>query len=91
MFCAGESSKSENTNVNSEENAEKDKPRFIACPKCGELNSSNNTKCFKCKTDLIEIINKKETKTSNVWICPKCGRENQNYVGTCGCGEVKPK
>lgn len=91
MFCAGESSKSEDTNDNSKENIEKDKPRFIACPKCGELNSSNNTKCFKCKTDLTEIINKKETKTSDVWICPKCGRENQNYVGTCGCGEVKPK
>lgn len=91
MFCAGESSKSEDTNDNSKENIEKDKPRFIACPKCGELNSSNNTKCFKCKTDLTEIINKKVTKTSDVWICPKCGRENQNYVGTCGCGEVKPK
>ena len=28
---------------------------------------------------------------SNEWTCPKCGRINQNYVGTCGCGEVKPK
>ena len=21
--------------------------------------------------------------------CPKCGKINQNYVGTCGCGENK--
>ena len=24
------------------------------------------------------------------WKCPKCGRINANYVGTCGCGEHKP-
>lgn len=91
MFCAGESSKSENTNVNSKENTEKDKPRFVECPNCGELNSSNNSKCFKCKTDLSAIIIKRQTVASNEWVCPKCGRKNQNYVGTCGCGEVKPR
>lgn len=25
------------------------------------------------------------------WTCAKCGKINQNYVGTCGCGQVKPK
>ncbi len=25
------------------------------------------------------------------WTCPKCGKINQNYVGTCGCGQVKPR
>lgn len=25
----------------------------------------------------------------NEWKCPKCGRINQNYVGTCGCGCTK--
>ena len=25
------------------------------------------------------------------WKCPSCGKINQNYVGTCGCGEAKPK
>lgn len=24
------------------------------------------------------------------WRCPNCGRINQHYVGTCGCGEMKP-
>ena len=28
--------------------------------------------------------------TENEWKCPKCGKINQNYVGTCGCGEIKP-
>ncbi len=35
---------------------------------------------------------KKEEKkaSANEWRCPKCGKINQNYVGTCGCGELKP-
>ena len=24
------------------------------------------------------------------WVCPKCGKHNSSYVGTCGCGERKP-
>ncbi len=28
---------------------------------------------------------------SNEWKCPKCGTIHQNYVGTCGCGETKPR
>lgn len=27
---------------------------------------------------------------TNEWACPQCGKVNQNYVGTCGCGEEKP-
>jgi len=27
---------------------------------------------------------------ANEWKCPQCGKINQNYVGTCGCGERKP-
>ena len=26
----------------------------------------------------------------NTWKCPSCGKIIPNYVGTCGCGEVKP-
>ena len=29
--------------------------------------------------------------TANEWKCPQCGKINQNYVGTCGCGQGKPK
>ena len=27
---------------------------------------------------------------SDTWTCPNCGKIMPNYVGTCGCGEVKP-
>lgn len=31
------------------------------------------------------------TPSAKEWKCPNCGKINQNYTGTCGCGEVKPK
>lgn len=31
------------------------------------------------------------TPSVGEWKCPKCGKINQNYTGTCGCGEVKPR
>lgn len=33
----------------------------------------------------------KSVPAAGEWKCPKCGKINQNYVGTCGCGEIKPK
>lgn len=32
-----------------------------------------------------------QTPQVNEWKSPKCGRINQNYTGTCGCGEPKPE
>lgn len=29
--------------------------------------------------------------SSDEWVCKNCGKVNKNYVGSCGCGEVKPK
>lgn len=29
------------------------------------------------------------TAGANEWKCPKCGKINQNYVGSCGCGHLK--
>lgn len=31
-----------------------------------------------------------ENSVTNEWVCPKCGKHNADYVGTCGCGTVKP-
>lgn len=28
--------------------------------------------------------------SSTKWQCPACKKINENYVGTCGCGESKP-
>ena len=39
------------------------------------------------------IISSKPTpvkEDENTWECPSCGKINQNYVGTCGCGTIKP-
>lgn len=52
------------------------------------------------KTSLIEsYLNTNQTNKSssfqnkiagpNEWKCSKCGAVNQNYVGTCGCGQTK--
>ena len=35
--------------------------------------------------------NSVQNSNSTVWICPKCGTEHSRYVGTCGCGEERPK
>lgn len=35
--------------------------------------------------------NPKEVDPMKEWQCPNCGRINANYVGTCGCGQVRPE
>lgn len=36
------------------------------------------------------VYNANYVTQGGFWICPKCRRENADYVGTCGCGERKP-
>ena len=31
----------------------------------------------------------KTTTMTGFWVCSKCGRQNHNTVGTCGCGQDK--
>lgn len=31
-----------------------------------------------------------ESQTKDYWTCPRCGRKNPPYTGTCGCGHEKP-
>lgn len=63
---------------------------FIKCPKCGETNGKHNAQCYKCKAKLSANPINQAMDTSE-WVCPKCGKTNSYYVGTCGCGEVKPR
>lgn len=49
---------------------------------------SYNTTLFQPQT--TESEEEKREPNNNEWKCPKCGKINQNYVGTCGCGETKP-
>ena len=61
---------------------------FVDCPNCGEINTTKNEYCFKCHQRLSK--SPLQNTTSNKWYCPVCGKENQGYVGTCGCGTRKP-
>lgn len=37
----------------------------------------------------IKIERTSEPVEKGDWICPKCGRVNKKYVGSCGCGYSK--
>lgn len=32
-----------------------------------------------------------QSKPNDSWYCPRCGKLNQGYVGSCSCGATKPK
>lgn len=60
------------------------------CTKCGQDNLGSSRHCSNCGNSKPIYTNNK-TIASNEWLCPQCGVINQNYVGTCGCGEQKPR
>ncbi len=69
------------------------------CSKCGRYNENSRLLCCQCSEPkpyvIIQRVNKPQRGNNTVdvdsWICPNCGIQNKNYVGTCGCGEVKPR
>ena len=52
--------------------------------------SSNNGVSSTSYMNNRTYANRAANSSSGIWRCSKCGRVNQNYVGTCGCGEIKP-
>lgn len=60
----------------------------ISCKNCGCMNPKSNKFCSNCGSRLYSVQNEKPTNSE--WQCPRCGQINQNHVGTCGCGQVKP-
>ncbi|MBE6793721.1 MAG: hypothetical protein E7532_02105 [Ruminococcaceae bacterium] len=42
------------------------------------------------KNNITTDSSKNSEATSAQWQCPSCKKINQGYIGTCGCGEVKP-
>lgn len=71
---------------------------------CCEKNTPHNEDANPTSTPKYTSNNNQAVNTPNVgntqpservagdneWKCPNCGRVNQNYVGTCGCGERRP-
>ena len=48
------------------------------------------------KSDMPTSYTKQNTSTSNsasskTWTCPKCGKLNGMVIGTCSCGESRPR
>lgn len=42
-------------------------------------------------TDTIKSsVEEKREPSKSEWKCPNCGKINQNYVGSCGCGTTRP-
>ena len=68
-------------------NHERQDREFIKEYTKAETNKPYNGSLFK---DMDKTRAPKGQVVSGEWKCPKCGRVNQNYVGTCGCGEIKP-
>lgn len=65
------------------------------CPKCQHINSRLLTKCIVCGESIVnnsfEAVSVSTVQAgTNEWKCIRCGRDNKNYVGTCGCGQSKP-
>ncbi len=46
-------------------------------------NISKNISNLQNSTETIH------TSNATTWICPRCGKVNQNYLDTCSCGQQK--
>ena len=65
---------------------------YWTCPKCGMLISNSMNVCGNCGSSKVKETvknNQEYVLQPGEWMCSKCGRINPDYVGTCGCGEVK--
>lgn len=57
----------------------------------GNSNSISNIGNVVGVTDNITKNPVSAQLQNGFWICSNCGKENADYVGTCGCGEVNPR
>ena len=59
---------------------------FIGMAMIIALPDRNFSKVIQKKEDNHYVV---RTPAANEWKCSKCGKINQDYVGTCGCGEKR--
>ena len=60
---------------------------FKTCSNCGASVSASSSICSCCGHSFSKPV----TLSKNEWYCTRCGRTNSKYVGTCACGNVRPK
>ncbi len=65
---------------------------FIICLFCAINGKNDEGKTVKVNNISNSDIGGIKMRTVGVlnWVCPSCGVENANYIGTCGCGCSKP-
>lgn len=62
---------------------------------CGENSNTNTAKplneYINTAKNVVNNMHKQTESTpkGNEWICPDCGKINQNYTYTCSCGHTK--
>lgn len=54
------------------------------------INQSTSNNCCTPGSSIFRESNAAvATPSKGEWKCQKCGKINSNYVGTCGCGQLK--
>lgn len=55
------------------------------------LEKTSPVKDTDMKSYVYNTIRDRNMVDAGGWRCPKCGKVNASYVGTCGCGAQKEK
>ncbi len=96
-WCAAILSKLENIEKNIcgdnvESSESKNKSIFSSATEKMKTMANINSNSGVGVTGISSMTNSEPLHISNnEWKCPNCGKVNQSYTGTCGCGEEKPK
>ncbi len=69
---------------------------FLAAAKAQDREAQSEYERYLSEQEIspqTQALNKSAANNirSSEWICPSCGKRHAGYVGTCGCGEEKPK
>lgn len=56
----------------------------------GDTDNKNQNSSYKPPVNYNRYNYGNRTSEAGFWLCPRCRRENADYVGHCACGEKKP-
>lgn len=57
------------------------------------VNSADNNSFGHVETpDNVDTVSPQNVISGDdEWVCPNCGNVHKNFVGSCGCGQMRPK